>query len=90
MARLRKFVAYRRLKRPYTRTSKYKAKAFIKMTPNVKVVRFVTGNPRKQFEYTLELVSKSSLNIRDNALESAREATNRAMEKCGRTLPEGY
>jgi len=80
MARLRKFVAYRRLKRPYTRTSKYKAKAFIKMTPNVKVVRFVTGNPRKQFEYTLELVSKSSLNIRDNALESARQTSNRLME----------
>lgn len=80
MARLRKFVAYRGLERPYTRTSKFKAKAYIRMTPNVKVVRFDTGDPSKTFEYTLNLLSKSDLQIRDNALESARQTSNRLLE----------
>jgi len=80
MARIRKFVAYRRLKRPYTRTSKFKAKAYIRMTPTVKVVRFDTGELRKSFECTLNLLSKSDLQIRDNALESARQTSNKLLE----------
>ena len=80
MARIRKFVAYRNLKRPYTRTSKFKAKSYIRMTPNVKVVRFDGGDSNRKFEYTLELLSKADLNIRDNALESARQTSNRLLE----------
>ena len=80
MARLRKFVAYRRLERPYTRTSKFKAKAYIRMTPNVKVVRFNSGDASKSFNCTLNLLSKSDLQIRDNALESARQTSNKLLE----------
>ena len=80
MAKLRTFVSYRNMKRPYTRTSKYKAKSYIKMTPNVKVVRFDTGNPNGNFNHTLTLHSKTELNIRDNALESARQTSNRLLE----------
>ena len=80
MARIRKFVAYRRLERPYTRTSKFKAKSYIKITPNVKVVRFDAGDATKDFKYTLSLLSKSSLQIRDNALESARQTSNKLLE----------
>ncbi len=80
MARLRKFVAYRKVKRPYTRTSKFKSKAFIRMTPNPKVVRFATGDSSKSFECTLRLLSKSELQIRDNALESARQTSNKLLE----------
>ncbi len=80
MARIRKFVAYRRLERPYTRTSKFKAKSYIKMTPNVKVVRFETGDANKDFKCTLNLLSKSELQIRDNALESARQTSNKLLE----------
>jgi len=80
MAKLRSFVAYRRLKRPYTRTSKFKAKSYIRMTPNVKVVRFNTGDASKEFECTLNLLAKSDLNIRDNALESARQTSNKLLE----------
>jgi len=80
MVKLRKFVAYRNLKRPYTRTSKYKGESYIRMNPNVKVVRFETGEPRKSFQFTLNLVSKDELNIRDNALESARQSSNRLLE----------
>lgn len=80
MARLRKFVAYRRLERPYTRTSKFKAKAYIRMTPNVKVVRFENGDANKKFQYTLNLLSKSDLQIRDNSLESARQTSTKLLE----------
>ncbi len=80
MARIRKFVAYRRLERPYTRTSKFKAESYIKMTPNVKVVRFDTGDAKKKFNYTLNLLAKSDLQIRDNALESARQTSNKLLE----------
>lgn len=81
MARARKFVSYRNLERPYTRVSKFKSQSFIRMTPNPKVVKFTTGNSRKQFEYVVTLNAKSNLNIRDNALESARQTSNRMLEK---------
>ena len=80
MVRIRKFVAYRRLERPYTRTSKFKAKSYIRMTPHVKIVRFATGDTSKNFNCTLNLLSKSDLQIRDNALESARQTSNKLLE----------
>ena len=80
MARIRKFVSYRRLERPYTRTSRFKAKAYIRMNPNVKVVRFDTGDASKSFKWMLNLLSKSDLQIRDNALESARQTSNKLLE----------
>ncbi|HLC50532.1 MAG TPA: 50S ribosomal protein L16 [Candidatus Nanoarchaeia archaeon] len=80
MAKLRCFTAYRNTKRPYTRVSKFKSKAYIRMVPNVKVVRFETGSPGKTFGYLLSLNSKSQLNIRDHALESARQTSNKLLE----------
>jgi len=80
MARLRKFVAYRGMERPYTRTSKFKAKSYIRMTPSVKIVRFAAGDLNKQFTHTLNLLSKSDLQIRDNALESARQTSTKLLE----------
>lgn len=80
MARLRKFVAYRALERPYTRVSKYKKKSFIKTKTNIKVVRFNTGNLKKKFPYSLHLIAKDSLQVRDNALESGRQTCNRLLE----------
>lgn len=80
MARLRKFTAYRALERPYTRISKYKKKSFIKTKTNIKVVKFNTGNLKKKFPYSLHLISKEGLQIRDNALESARQTCNRLLE----------
>ena len=81
MARLRKFSAYRKVERPYTRISKFRKKSFIRSSPNLKIVRFEMGDPRKKFNYTLELVSKTDLQIRHDAIESARQTSNRALEK---------
>ncbi len=81
MARIRKFSAYRKVERPYTRVSKFRNKSFIRSSPNLKIVRFEMGDPRKEFTYTLELVSKTNLQIRHDAIESARQGANRVLEK---------
>ncbi|MBW2986799.1 50S ribosomal protein L16 [Candidatus Woesearchaeota archaeon] len=81
MARLRKAVAYRKLERPYTRFSKYKKQRFVRAKPVCRVVRFDMGNATKEFETSLHLVVRSDLQIRDNALEAARQTCNRALEK---------
>ncbi|MBS3126378.1 50S ribosomal protein L16 [Candidatus Woesearchaeota archaeon] len=81
MPRLRKFTAYRNVKRPYTRISKFKSKSFIKTSPNIHVVTFEMGNQKKQFSHALFLNATTELQIRDNAFESARETANRVLEK---------
>ena len=81
MAKIRKWVAYRRLERPYTRISKFREKAYIRITPHVKIAKFDMGNLKKRFDYYLHLVSKTDLQIRDNAIESARQVGNRMLEK---------
>jgi len=87
MAKLRKFAAYRNVERPYTRRSKFKQKSFVRAIPAMNIVRFDMGNPNKQFSHTLELKSKSALQIRHNALESARQSSNKVLEAVlGKTL----
>jgi len=81
MAKLKKFVAYRRIERAYTRISKFRKKSFIRATPQSKVVRFEMGDARKKFDYRLNLISKQSIQIRHNAIESARQSSNRVLEK---------
>jgi large subunit ribosomal protein L10e len=81
MARLRKAVAYRKLERPYTRYSKYKKQRFVRARPVCRVVRFDMGNAKREFDTSLHLISKADLQIRDNAIESARQTSNRALEK---------
>lgn len=80
MAKLRKWVSYRTLERPYTRISKYRKKGFIKVKPNIKITRYVMGNAQRTFTYELLLVAKTNLQIRHNAIESARQTGNRLLE----------
>lgn len=83
MARLRKAVAYRKIERPYTRKSKYHKKSYVRAIPNNKIVRFVMGNLQAEETYTetFDLVSKESLQLRHNSIESARLTVNRFLEK---------
>lgn len=85
MARLRKFISYRKLERPYTRVSKYSAKSFIRTNPKSLIVRYDMGDTKKDFEYTLNLTSDHSLQIRDNAIESARQTALKLLEKSGQS-----
>ncbi len=88
MARLRKFVAYRSIERPYTRFSKYKVLNYVRARPVCKVVRFDMGDQKVKYKHSVHLVVKTESQIRDNALESARQTCNRLLEE---TLgKEGY
>ncbi|MFQ5474725.1 MAG: 50S ribosomal protein L16 [Candidatus Nanoarchaeia archaeon] len=81
MARIRKFCAYRRVERPYTRVSKFRKKSYVRARPNSKVVRYHMGDLQSKFEYAILLKSKDALQIRDAALESARQTSNRYLQK---------
>jgi large subunit ribosomal protein L10e len=80
MAKLRKFAAYRRLERPYTRMSKFRGKNFVRGSPHLIISQYDMGNRKKKFSFTLKLISKESLQIRQNSIESARMACNRDLE----------
>lgn len=81
MARLRKFAAYRRTERPYTRISKFRTKSFVRARPNCRIVRFDMGDLSKKYDYSVQLRSKAKMQVRDNALEAARQTTNRLLQK---------
>lgn len=81
MARLRKFSAYQSLERPYTRISKFTKKNFVRGGfPHMKVIKFEMGNPNGKFDTVVRLSTKKSMNIRHNAIESARMTSNRLLE----------
>ena len=85
MAKLRTARAYRRVKRPWTRVSRKKKKSFVRGAPNVRVVMFDNGNLRKQFPVQLDLISRVRLQVRDNALEAARQTAVRHLDIiCGK------
>ncbi|MDO8642059.1 MAG: 50S ribosomal protein L16 [Candidatus Woesearchaeota archaeon] len=83
MVSIRKAISYRRLERPYTRRSKFRAKSYIRANPASKIVRYDMGSANKsdQFPVQLFLKSKSNLQIRHNAIESARQVSNRVLEE---------
>jgi len=80
MPKMRRSRAYRRIERPYTRISKFKKKSFIRVSPHRKITRFNMGVERKR-KYSLDLVSKVSIQIRQEAVESARMTSLRLLEK---------
>ena len=80
MVGLRKGKCYRRLERPYTRKSKYKKKGYIRAFPPHKISRFEMGDKSKQYDFKIKLVSKGTLQLRHNSLESARIVVNRVLE----------
>lgn len=80
MAGLRKGKCYRKLEVPYTRKSKYKSKGYIKAFPNHKISRFEMGDKARNYEYKVKLVSKGTLQVRQNSIESARMVVNRKLQ----------
>ncbi len=82
MAKLRGARCHRRLKRAFTRTSKYRRKSYIKAAPPHKIIHFDAGNKRYEgFEYIVVLYAKKDINLRHNAIEAARVTANRYMGK---------
>ena len=77
MVTLRKAKCYRRIKRAYTRKSKFKTKSYVKAIPQMKIIRFTMGDQRKKRSYLVSLVSNQDLQLRQNSLESSRVFVNK-------------
>jgi len=77
---LRPARCYRKPERPNTRQSKRKPKkGYVKGVPDIKIHRFEMGNKGKVFPKKLSLVSEMNMQIRHNALESARMGAHKVL-----------
>jgi len=85
MAKLRAAKAYRRIKRPYTRTSRLRSKDYVKGAPDSKIAQFDMGDRTKTYPYELQMTSSRPIQIRDNALEAARQTAVRYLELFAKT-----
>ena len=79
---IRKAGAYsKRYARPYTRKSKVTKKSYIKSVPFSKIVKFKMGDLKgyANGKYPIEMIvkTKEQIQIRDNAIEAARQFLNR-------------
>lgn len=79
---LRKAGSYSKFKAlPYTRKSKKKSKNYIKAVPNPQVVKFrmgdISGYNKGKYPIQIEVYTKESVQIRDNALEAMRQYLHR-------------
>ena len=86
MVSLRKAGSYsKKYARPNTRTSKKRAKAFIKASPPNKIVKFNMGKRDKydmgNFEIEIRILSSQNIQIRDSSIEAARQFLTRKLEK---------
>ncbi|MDO8628622.1 MAG: 50S ribosomal protein L16 [Nanoarchaeota archaeon] len=80
MVGLRPGHTVRTIKRAYTRKSKFKSKGYIKAVPHSKIVRFIFGDITRTFTHQLDYISKDDVQVRHNALESARQILTRHLE----------
>lgn len=82
---LRKGHCYTTRKRSYTRKSKVKSKSYIKTIPPLKIAKFVMGDisgfEKGKYGWEVALIANKDIQIRDNALESARQWAHRALEE---------
>ncbi len=82
---IRKALSYsKKVNRPYTRISKVKSRAYIKVVPPNKVVKYNIGNQvafdEGRFPFVLRMITDETLVIRDNAIESARMVLTKNLE----------
>jgi len=65
----------------YKKNHAYTRKKYMGGIPGSKIVKFTMGNTSREFTHRVELVNIKYVQIRHNALESARIAANRVLEK---------
>lgn len=65
----------------YKKNQAHTRRKYMGGVPGSKIVKFTMGNTSKDFSHRVELVNIKDVQIRHNALESARIAANRVMEK---------
>ena len=66
----------------------YTRKEYIGGSPHPRIVLFEMGNPKGEFEYEARLIALEDAQIRHNALEAARMAVNKLLER--RLGRQGY
>jgi large subunit ribosomal protein L10e len=63
----------------------YTRKKYMRGFPAPKIIKFTMGDPASSFEYQASLIAQREVQVRHNALEAARIATNRVLsEKLGK------
>lgn len=83
---IRKASSYSQKKaRPFTRNSRNKSKSYIKTVPQNKVVKYHIGSQKDYREgkhkYTVRMISEGRSQMRDNALEAARQFLTKALDE---------
>lgn len=83
---LRKASSYSKFyARPYTRKSNVKSKAYIKTIPPTKLVKMhmgdIKGFSSGKLTYILRMISIEYSQMRDNAIESARQYINKLLDE---------
>jgi len=72
----------------WARYSKRKPrKSYVKSMPHNALVHFNMGVDKPDYEVQADLVNKDPIQLRDNALEAARQAVNKYLEK---RIPNNY
>lgn len=84
MAGIRPGHCYTPVERAYTRKSKFKKLSFIKTVPPSKIVKFDYGDLTKKFQAQVDMVTKEAIQLRHNAIESARTVVVRKLSPLGR------
>ena len=68
-------------KQAWTRYSRKKPReSYVKSMPHMALQITAMGNPNGYYTHRVDLVAKEAVQIRDNALESARMAVNKTLE----------
>lgn len=66
----------------WSRYSKRKPrKSYVKAMPHTNLLNFHMGNKTGEYDVEYYLIAKEGVQLRDNALESARQAANKYLEK---------
>lgn len=83
---LRKASAYSKKRiMPFTRNSRAKAKAYIKVIPHSKIAKYTGGNHGASVDgthkYAVKIVSEQKCLVRDNALESIRMLLTKMLDE---------
>jgi len=74
--------AMRKIERPWTRVStRVPRKSYVAGVPQIKLHQFEMGSRDKQFELTMYLIAEQAVQIREQAMESARVVSQQFLEK---------
>jgi large subunit ribosomal protein L10e len=81
MAKLRSGRCYTTVKRAFTRKSRKHELSYVRGVPGTRIAKFEVGATKKEFTHSVHMISKQNMQLRHNALESARLAVNRFVSK---------